>query len=135
MMICEKLGYTFKNRKFLEDSLTLARGSHKSKYERLEFLGDRVLGLAISSFLFERYPNELEGGLAKRFSALVKEETLFKIAQKLKLEEFLTPSDKKGGITQSVQADVVEALLAAVFLDSDYETAKKVILNLFDDIL
>jgi len=134
-MICEKLGYNFKNKKLLEEALTLARGSHKSKYERLEFLGDRVLGLTVASFLFKQYPSELEGALSKRFSALVKEETLFKIAKKINLEAFLTPSDKKGGITPSVQADVIEALLAAVFLDSDYETAKKVILNLFEDEL
>ncbi|MBQ4084705.1 MAG: ribonuclease III [Alphaproteobacteria bacterium] len=132
-MICEKLGYNFKNKKLLEEALTLARGSHKSKYERLEFLGDRVLGLTVASFLFKQYPSELEGALSKRFSALVKEETLFKIAKKINLEAFLTHSDKKGGITPSVQADVIEALLAAVFLDSDYETAKKVILNLFED--
>ena len=134
-MICEKLGYNFKDKKLLEEALTLARGSHKSKYERLEFLGDRVLGLTVASFLFKQYPSELEGALSKRFSALVKEETLFKIAKKINLEAFLTPSDKKGGITPSVQADVIEALLAAVFLDSDYETAKKVILNLFEDEL
>lgn len=134
--------YRFKNEKLLALALT-----HRSKgadnNERLEFLGDSVLGMVISSELFNRFPNEKEGVLTRLRSSLVKGETLSEIAAELKLGEYIQLGSgelKSGGYRRaSTLADVVEAILGAVYLDScaDYgiKRVEQIILKIFDSRL
>ena len=99
-------------------------------YERLEFLGDRVLGLIISELLFEKFPLEKEGELSKRFSNLVNKQALIQVSHKLKLSELILTSQnylKNNKVTDSMLADSLEALIGAIFLDSNYKKVKKVI--------
>ncbi|MFT7145063.1 MAG: ribonuclease-3 [Alphaproteobacteria bacterium] len=101
--------------------------------ERLEFLGDRILGLAIADKLFIEYQNEREGMLAKRHTSLVRKETLAEIALKWHLSEYIRMSDgeaQSGGREKpSILSDTVEAILAAIYLDSDFNHVKDIILK------
>ena len=83
----DQLGYEFKDESLLKISLTHPSFSKKNNYERLEFLGDRVLGLIISDEIFHSYPDDSEGNLAKKISFLVCKNTLIKIADELRLEK------------------------------------------------
>lgn len=128
----KRLGYTFNDHSDLERALThtsVRRGTDSSfHYERLEFLGDRVLGLAIADMLHRKYPSASEGELSLRLNALVKGETLARIADTLSLHEFIrTGGDLKeitGKRMQSVRADVLEALIASIYLDGGIDAAK-----------
>lgn len=127
------LGHRFSRRDLLEQALvhTSTRGNRSDSYERLEFLGDRVLGLAVAELLFESYPKEEEGALAKRFTALVKGETLARVARVLGLGAYiqLSPSEDEAGgrDNPSILADVCEAVLAALYLDGGLDVAKAVV--------
>ena len=124
------LDYTFKDQQWLERALTHA-SQEGPNYERLEFLGDRVLGLAVSDILFRKYPNENEGALARRFSALVRGQTLSEIGKEIKIEQYIlfSNSDKSGSGTdnENVIADVMEALLGAIYIDGGFEPCQKLI--------
>lgn len=123
------LGYRFSGRRHAISALTHSsmrispegRKQAAESYERLEFLGDRVLGLVVSEMLLFRFPNEREGDLAKRHTELVRRETLAEIAVSLDLGPMIRMSkgEKDGGGQQkeSLLADVVEALIAAMYLD------------------
>ena len=121
----ERLGYEFNSYENLERALTHSSVRKKSEdgfhYERLEFLGDRVLGLCIAELLHVTFPDANEGELSLRLNALVKGKTLAAIADQLKLHEFIrTGGDLKqitGKRMQSVRADVLEALIASIYLD------------------
>ena len=121
----ERIGYTFSHHGHLERALTHASARKKAgvdfHYERLEFLGDRVLGLAVTHILFERFPEASEGELSLRLNSLVNTRTLVEIADEMKLHEFIrTGGDLKtltGRQMQSVRADVLEALICSIFLD------------------
>ncbi|MBL0941364.1 MAG: ribonuclease III [Alphaproteobacteria bacterium] len=125
------LGHRFVNAALLEEALTHSSvhsmSNHKN-YERLEFLGDRVLGLIIARLLYDRFPHEKEGVLALRFSNLVRRETLIKISQKLGLERYLILARGErmsGGQNKpSVLADSCEALIAALYLDGGLTKAQ-----------
>jgi len=98
-------------------------------YERLEFLGDRVLSLSIAEWLFETYPHEYEGNIAKRHTMLVKNETIAKISERLGVGAFVQLSTvdglcPAGCSNKSINADVCEALLGAIFLDQGFEKAR-----------
>ncbi len=129
------MGYHFKSSELLEQALTHSsvrsvpgRDSH---YERLEFLGDRVLGLCVSDELYRRYPEADEGELSIGLNSLVRGETLAGIADELNLHEFIrTGSDLKNITSKrmmSVRADVIEALIASLFLDGGLEPAQQFI--------
>ena len=133
--LMETLGYSFQNEELLRQALTLACGSHRAQYERLEFLGDRVLGLVIATLLLEKYPQEREGDIARRFTSLVKEDTLAQMAGKLNLKIDLITDNLDLKKRPSVLADVVEAILGAVYLDSGFEKAFQVVKNLYKDAL
>ena len=127
----------FKDKNILIKSLT-----HKSystnNNERLEFLGDRVVGLILSRKLYDLYPNESEGTLDKRFSKLVNKKTFYEISQKIKLKNFLFlgKSSKDGQpINKNIVSDACEALIGAVFLDHGYDSAKELILRLWKNHL
>lgn len=125
------LGHKFVNLSLLEEALTHSsvHPTFNSKnYERLEFLGDRVLGLIIARLLYDRFPQEKEGVLALRFSNLVRRETLIKVSQKLGLERYLILARGErmsGGLSKpSVLADSCEALIAALYLDGGLTKAQ-----------
>lgn len=88
----KKIHYRFHDQALLSEALTHASCRTKISYERLEFLGDRVLGLAIAQYLFESFPDEPEGDLAKRHAFLVQKETLFELATSINLGDFITLS-------------------------------------------
>ena len=102
-------------------------------YERLEFLGDRVLGLVIASALYARYPDEPEGQLSRRYNALVARETCAEVGRELGLPNYirLGKQAREDGASQSdnVVGDVVEALIGAVFLESGLDAAEQLVLK------
>ncbi|MCI5059655.1 MAG: ribonuclease III [Alphaproteobacteria bacterium] len=133
----KKIGYHFKDPHWLERALTHPSTNDDYNYQRLEFLGDRVLGLVIAHALFEEFRGENEGGLAKRHTALVQGPTLSIIGQAHKIGEhiILSSSEKASGgqMNENIVSDVVEAMLGAIYLDGGYEPVRKVVLNLWGD--
>lgn len=105
-----------------------AASSDISSYERLEFLGDRVLGLVVAEILFRRFPNEAEGSLARRHTALVRKEALARVAGVIGLGQWITMSrgeeDAGGRENSAILADVCEAVLGAIYLDGGLAPAK-----------
>ncbi len=136
--LMRKLQYEFKQPALLEQALThrSCKGQHN---ERLEFLGDALLGLVIAEALFARFPQTREGDLTRMRSALVKGVTLASIAQELGLSEFLRlgPGELKSGgyRRESILADALEAIIGAIYLDSDMAQCKAQIMLWFDDRL
>lgn len=140
------IGYRFKNRNFLKEALS-HRSSLKetglSSNERLEFLGDAILGTVVSTFLYKINEQHTEGELTRMKASLVNETVLAQIAQSFHLGDYLYMSqeeDKSGGRTRSsITADAFEALIGAIYLDGGYAPAEKLvnkyILNGFKDIL
>ncbi len=116
-----KIGYSFKDQSLLRTALTHSSTSAEENYERLEFLGDRVLGIVIAATLFNRFPNEQEGDLAKRLSSLVQGETIAKLSLQISLGEFIILSDAEkragGNSNEHILADVFEALIGAIYID------------------
>lgn len=133
-----QLGYTFKNRALLEQALT--HRSHSANHnERLEFLGDALLEIIISVALYHNHQSAAEGDLTRLRTAVVKNTSLAAIARRLSLGEHLRlgkGEHKSGGNRrESILADAVEAILAAIYLDSDFSTCERVTLVLFDENL
>ena len=132
--ICRLLNYKFKNNRLLEEALThsSARKSSKANNERLEFLGDRVLGLVIAEELLRLNPNSSEGQIATYYNYLVKKETCALIAKEIGLENLLTLG-KSVTRTNERQKDkilgnAVEALIGAIFLDAGFKTSRDLVL-------
>ena len=132
--LCQKLGYHFKDLSLLETALThpsFGGDHHVPHYQRLEFLGDAVLELAISRYLYFEFPQIDEGKLTRIRAGLVREETLCRAAQRLELGRYIRLSvgeDRSGGRTKpSILCDVMEAVLAAVYLDGGFEAAVGII--------
>ena len=134
----KNISYQFNNIELLKQALT-HRSVGKNNNERLEFLGDSILGCVISGELYQRFPSIDEGQLSRLRSHLVKGQTLAKIAKVINLSETLVLGQgelKSGGFRrESIQADAFEAILGAIFLDSDYSTVRSVILKLYEDLL
>ncbi|WP_185983074.1 ribonuclease III [Aureimonas mangrovi] len=135
----ELIGIRFADRARLERALThssLRRRGDGADYERLEFLGDRVLGLVVAERLFELYPGSDEGDLSVRLNTLVSAETCAEVADEIGLERFIRHGgDLKslgGERTRNVRADVVEALIAAVYLDHGLPAARAFILRFWE---
>ncbi len=136
-VLCKALDYRFRQPGLLRDALThpsvtTGRGAKKGgDYERLEFLGDRVLGLVVADMLFNRFPDENEGALARRHAALVRRETLARVALILGLDAALAVSrgeEESGGrANPSMLADCCEAVLGAVFADGGLDPAAAII--------
>jgi ribonuclease III len=137
-LIQEKIGVRFKDDKLLRQALT-HRSFSNNNNERLEFLGDSVLNLAVATLLFNRYGALTEGDLSRVRSNLVKQQTLVEIAQKLELGQFMLLGDgelKSGGLRRpSILADAFEALLGAVFLEHGPVVAHHLVSRLFTPIL
>ncbi|OFW80619.1 MAG: ribonuclease III [Alphaproteobacteria bacterium RIFCSPLOWO2_01_FULL_40_26] len=140
---CKKISYEFNNEKLLEEALTHPSLSKENKsrpnYQRLEFLGDKVLGLVIGEFLMKKYPHEMEGPLSRRQAALVSGEALAEIALIIGLEEVLQISNgerKLGGKTNKRNLEnALEALIGAIYLDSNFDEAKNFILKFWRSFL
>lgn len=131
----EKLGHEPKNIQLFEVAFTHSSVRSES-YERLEFLGDRVLGIVIAHALYERYPNEPEGNLSKRFNGLVDRETCAENGREIGVPALirLGKQAREDGASQSgnVVGDVVEALIGALFLDGGMDAAERFILKLWE---
>lgn len=131
--LCKQLGYEFIQPSLLKRALT-HRSYAPEHYERLEFLGDSILGCIVARHLFNTYPALSEGELSRLRSNLVKEETLVTLAQQLNLGSYISLGEgerKSGGHRRpSILADAMEALFGAVFLDSGFAAAEKVVLGL-----
>ncbi len=136
LKLLKDLNYQFKNIDLLKQALLHSEKiKSNDTNERLEFLGDRVLGLVIAQEIYKKYPNENEGELSKRFSELVSKNSLVKIGKKINLEKYIITRsilNNKKSITESIIADSLEAIFAAIFHDSNYKKIKKVILTLWD---
>jgi ribonuclease-3 len=124
--IGQRTGYAFRNAALLRRALTHAskRGSDGTDNERLEFLGDRVLGLVVSEMLFNRYPEARQGELAVRLNALVSGETCGVIAMELGLDRLIHADPVARSAKGNALADAVEALIAAIYLDGGLEPAR-----------
>lgn len=131
--ICEeRIGYTFQDRALLRSALTHASGAqHRlASNERLEFLGDAILGAVICEFLFHRFPEYQEGELTKIKSVVVSRITCAKVSQRLGLDEFLLLGKGMSiadGLPPSLLADVFESLVAAVYLDGGHAAVRDMI--------
>ena len=130
----KKINIRFKNLDLLIQSLTHKSFDAKKNNEKMEFLGDRVLGLVIAKKLLEIYPDEKEGILDKKFAALVNKKTCLEVAKKINLEKFIltfNPNNKKIKIEDKIISDSCEALIGAIHLDKGLTIAEKVILDLW----
>ena len=130
----KKINVKFKNLDLLTQSLTHKSFDTKKNNEKLEFLGDRVLGLIISKKLLETYHDEKEGILDKKFASLVNKKTCLEIAKNINLDNFIrtfNPNNKKIGIEDKIISDSCEALIGAIYLDKGIKIVEKVILNLW----
>lgn len=136
--LSKRIGYVFKDQNLLLQALThrSAKGLHN---ERLEFLGDSILGFVIAEVLFHKFPKQDEGDLTRMRSSLVKGVTLSKLGREFKLGEHLILGAgelKSGGHKRdSILEDAVEAIIGAVYLDSDQQTCKRLILGWFENHL
>ena len=138
--LMKNIKYTFNNISNLNEALTHSSYDKNAKiqnYERLEFLGDRVLGLIIASKLYMENINSSEGDLAKKLSYLVCKSTLKKVADQIELGKYIKYSNKIDSL-DSIKANALEALIGAIYLDSNLKKTSKVILylwkNCFDNI-
>ena len=130
----KKINIKFKNINLLIQSLTHKSFDSNKNNEKVEFLGDRVLGLVIAKKLLEIYPDEKEGILDKKFASLVNKKTCLEIAQNINLDKFIltfNPNNKKVKIEDKIISDSCEALIGAVYLDKGFNTAEKLILDLW----
>jgi len=132
----ERLGYHFRDRGLLREALTHSSATKAGRRrrrtnERLEFLGDRVVGLAVAELLIRRYPDEPEGALTPRLSGLVSEPALAEAARDLELGRWLQlarSEEQAGGRERpAILADALEALIGAVYLDGGWDSAAEVV--------
>jgi len=132
--IRDKLGHEPKDLALFELALTHASVTAQS-YERLEFLGDRVLGLVIAAALYRRYPNEPEGNLSKRYNGLVDRATCAENGREIGIPAFIRlgrqAREDRASQSDNVVGDVVEALIGALFLDGGIDAAERFILGLW----
>lgn len=135
------LGYRFADRSLLATALThmSADSSRLASYQRLEFLGDRVLGLSIADMLFRRYPQAEEGDLSRRLADLVRKETCAEVAQSWEVGKFMRLGEGEilGGArkNRAILADACESIIGAVFIDGGYEAARALVERAFGERL
>ena len=130
--------YSFKNNILLQKSITHKSLDSEKNNEKLEFLGDRVLGLVISQKLLEKFPEEKEGVIDKKFANLVNKKTCSSIARKLNLKRFLYVGTSHKNLERSADkmiSDCLEAIVGAIYLDGGLKAAQKFILNFWQSYL
>lgn len=130
------LGYNFKDQTLLLRALT-HRSKTKKNYERLEFLGDSILGFVIAEELYTKFPDLAEGKLSQIRSKLVKGATLAQLALQFKVDEYviLGASEQGGQKREKILEDIFEAIIGAIYLDSDFATVKKVVISWYKDVI
>jgi len=132
----KKIKIDFKNKDLLIRSLTHKSFDKEKNNEKIEFLGDRVLGLVIAKKLLEIYPHEKEGILDKKFASLVNKKTCLDVAKDIGLQNYIltfASKGKKNLIEDKVLADSCEALIGSIYLDKGFNIAEKIILDLWSD--
>ena len=136
LLLQKKIKVNFRNKDLLIRSLTHKSFDRENNNEKVEFLGDRVLGLVIAKKLLEIYPNEREGILDKKFASLVNKKTCLEIAKKIELHKYiltLNAEKKRSNIEDKVLADSCEALIGSIYLDKGFNTVEKIILDLWSN--
>jgi len=123
------------NKKLLAQATQLSRGGKRPTYERLEFLGDRVIGLIVAEMLYQQFPNEAEGAMAKRFVALTREEALADIARQIGLPDLIKTDEENLRQNNSVLSDVCEAVIAALYLDKGLDTVREFMVPLWQPLI
>ena len=134
----QKINIKFKDQLLLKKSLIHKSHNNTDNNEKLEFLGDRVLGLVLAKTLLKIYPEEKEGVIDKKFANLVNKKTCLLIAKKIELRKYITTGNPYKGLSRSddkITGDGLEALLGAIYLDQGIIVVEKFILNLWDDFL
>ena len=129
------LKYNFKDKNLLHKALTHKSYNNSENNEKLEFLGDRVLGLIISKTLLDKYPHEKEGAIDKKFANLVNKKTCIDIAKKLNIKKFLYLGSSHKNLVRSaekIESDCLEAIVGAIYEDSGLESAENFILNFWE---
>tara|TARA_B100000963_G_scaffold258576_1_gene226951 strand:+ start:2116 stop:2784 length:669 start_codon:yes stop_codon:yes gene_type:complete len=132
------LKYNFRDKTLLNKALTHKSYDNSINNEKLEFLGDRVLGLIISKELLDRYPDEKEGIIDKKFANLVNKKTCTKIALKLNLKKFLFLGASHRNLersTDKIVSDCLEAIVGAIFIDGGIKSSEKFILNFWETFI
>lgn len=134
----QKIGIKFKDKTLLEKSLIHKSNNSAVNNEKLEFLGDRVLGLVLANTLLKIYPNDNEGTIDKKFANLVNKRTCLHVAKKIELKKYITTGDSHKSPNKSsdkIFSDGLEALLGAIFLDQGLQITEKFILNIWSEFL
>ena len=132
------LKYNFKKISLLETALTHKSFDNNANNEKLEFLGDRVLGLVISEKLLNKFPNEKEGIIDKKFANLVNKKTCLLVARKINLKKFILLGSSHKKLERSadkITSDCLEAIVGAIYLDGGLKAVEKFILNFWDEFL
>ena len=132
----KKINYKFKNKNLLVQSLTHKSFNKINNNEKIEFLGDRVLGLVIAKKLLEIYPEEKEGILDKKYASLVNKKTCLEIAKCINLQNYIlifNPKNRSIIIEDKVISDSCEALIGAIYLDRGFNLTEKIILDLWKE--
>ena len=133
----KKINIKFKNLNYLKKSITHKSYDSQKNYEKLEFLGDRILGFVISKKLIELYPNQKEGVLDKKLASLVNKNQCLEVAKHIGLEKFILIGNKKTNakVENKILADSIEALIGAIYYDKGFEVTEKFILNMWKNFI
>jgi ribonuclease-3 len=130
----KKFNYKFKNENLFALAMTQSGADAVNNNERLEFIGDRVLGLTVAVLLYEMFPQETEGELARRHAMLVSTETLADVAIEYGLDKKLRRGHMTGGRLRHILANGMEAVFGAVYLDGGFDAAQKFVADIWTDI-
>ena len=136
LLLQKKIKVNFRNKYLLIRSLTHKSFDRENNNEKVEFLGDRVLGLVIAKKLLEMYPNEREGILDKKFASLVNKKTCLQIGKNIELQNYIlifNPKNRSISIEDKVISDTCEALIGAIYLDRGFNITEKIILDLWKE--
>ena len=133
----KKINIKFKNLNYLKKSITHKSYNPTNNYEKLEFLGDRILGFVISKKLIELYPEKKEGILDKKLASLVNKNKCLEVAKFIGLEKFILVGNKnsKSKVENKIIADSIEALIGAIYYDKGFEVSEKFILNMWKNFI
>ena len=132
------LKYNFKNKNLLHKALTHKSYNNSENNEKLEFLGDRVLGLIISKTLLDKYPHEKEGAIDKKFANLVNKKTCIDIAKKLNIKKYLYLGESHKNLDRfadKISSDSLEAVVGAIYLDGGLKSSEKFILYFWESFI
>ena len=137
-LVLSKLNYEFSDTNLLLEAIT-HKSISKVNYERLEFLGDAVIQLIITEYLYKKYPDHQEGHLSREKQAIVSKKVLSNISNNIGLLNILRSNNLKfelnDSLRESLSTDIMESIIGAIFLDSDYRECEIIILNIFSEYL